>query len=164
MRVIMQKRWVGLLLDAALHTMEDAEEEREEENPRKCTRRSLCSWGPGWKTLTWFIVWVVYLLLGGLVFTLAERRNEEESVAQAAAQREELRRLLDEARDNVIAELTARNETLTESEADELIGRLANVSASLALASQELPAESSPLWTYSSSVTFCATVVTTIGE
>ena len=140
----MQKRWVGLLLDTALYTMEDAEEEREEETPRKCTRRSLCSWGPGWKTLTWFIVWVVYLLLGGLVFTLAERRNEEESVAQAAAQREELRRLLDEARDNVIAELTARNETLTESEADELIGRLANVSASLALASQELPAESSP--------------------
>lgn len=148
-----------------LYTMDDAvEEERDQEKSRRCTRKTFLSWGPGWKLFTWFCVLAAYLLFGGLIFTLAERPNEVDSVAQVTARREELQRVLDEAKDNVTAELTARNETLTESEAAELVDRVANVSASLALALEELQSEASPLWTYSTSLFFCATIVTTIGQ
>ena len=145
--------------------MDDAvEEERDQGKSRRCTRKTFFSWGPGWKLFIWFCVLAAYLLFGGLIFTLAERPNEVDQVAQVTARREELQRVLDEAKDNVTAELTARNETLTESEAAELVDRLANVSASLALALQELQSEASPLWTYSTSLFFCATIVTTIGQ
>ena len=138
--------------------MEDVE--REEETPRRCTRQSLCTYVGAW--LTWFCVLAVYLLLGGLVFSLAERPNEVDTISQANARREELQTLLDEAMENITAAFRGGN--VTGSEAEELVWLVANVSASLALASQELPGEESPLWTYSPSIFFCSTVVTTIGE
>lgn len=127
-------------------------------------RKEFFSWGPGWKTLSWCGVVFVYLLLGGLIFTLAERQNEIDAVDAAVAQREELQQLLEERKADAIATLAANNcNTTTPEAALETIERVINVSFSLALASQELQAETSPLWTYSPSVFFSATVITTIG-
>ena len=143
---------------------EMSEEERDEEPKRKrCTRQSLCSWGPGWKTAAWFAVMAVYLLFGGLVFSLAERPNELARISEAQDQRKELQAVIVEAREAVVGALTARNDSLSIEEALELVEIVANVSASLALASRELPSETSPLWTYAPSIFFSATVITTIG-
>ena len=95
---------------------------------------------------------------------LAERPNEIDSVNAVVAQRKELARLLEEGKEVVTTMLMASGDNMTASEAAELIELVVNVSTSLALASQELQAETSPLWTYTSSVLFSTTVITTIGR
>lgn len=108
---------------------------------------------------------MVYVLFGGLIFTLAERPNEIDTVSAAVAQREELSQLLQESTEAVNAALVmTANDTMTAREARELVERVVNLSATLALASQELQAERSALWTYSPSVFFSTTVITTIGK
>ena len=131
--------------------------------PKRKRRRCQLSWGPGWKIAAWFGVTVAYLLLGGVIFSLAERPNERDAVAKVEAEREELREAVDKAREEVLTSLTARNGSLSFEEAEEMIGRVANLSAELALALQELPGETSPLWTFAPSVFFSSTIITTIG-
>ena len=114
--------------------------------------------------MLWLVITTLYALFGGLIFTLAERPNEVETVNAAIAQREELAQLLQERKEAVTAALMAVNDTMAAREVAELIEGVANVSASLALASQELQAEASPLWTYSPSIFFSVTIITTIGR
>ena len=143
---------------------ESTPELEEAQSKSRSFRKRCCSWGPGWKTLTWLAIVIVYLLLGGLVFTLAERENEKDAVSAAVAEREELQQQLEEDRAAAVATLTANNCNATTREAArEMIERVINVSFSLALASRKLQAETSPRWTYSPSVFFSATVITTIG-
>lgn len=112
----------------------------------------------------WLVVVVAYLLFGGLIFTLAERPNEVNSVNAVIAERKDLSRLLEERTAAVMAALMAGNSTMTTTEASVLIKQVINISASLALSSQVLQAETSPLWTYIPSVFFSATIITTIGS
>ena len=132
--------------------------------PKPSFRKRCCSWGLGWKTLLWLAITTVYVLFGGLIFTLAERPNEIDTVSAAVAQREELSELLQEGTEAITALVMTTNDTMMAEEARELIERVVNLSATLALASQEMQAERSPLWTYSPSVFFSTTVITTIGK
>lgn len=141
-----------------------SESATDDAQPGRGIRERCCSWGPGWKTITWLVVVIVYLLLGGLIFTLAERRNEIDSVDAVVAERERLRQLLEDGKAAALATFGGNScNSTTREAARELIERVSNVSFSLALASQEVQAEKSPLWTYSPSVFFSATVITTIG-
>ena len=94
---------------------------------------------------------------------LAERPNEVDSVNAAIAERKDLSRLLEERTAAVMAALMTSNSTMTTTEASMLIEQVVNISTSLALSSQVLQAETSPLWTYIPSVFFSAIIITTIG-
>lgn len=94
---------------------------------------------------------------------LAERPNEVDSVNAVIAERKDLSRLLEERTVAVRTALMAGNSTMTVTQASMLIEGVVNISTSLALSSQVLQAETSPLWTYIPSVFFSVSIITTIG-
>lgn len=142
----------------------DVEDDKTLDTPIECLlcrkdacRRCWCSINNYWKTVIWMAVIVVYLLLGGLFFSLAERPAEIERANEAA----EATRALVEARDAFIQTVVSTS-NLTEEEALKFLNGFVNASERLDEALEAT--EVGQIWDFASAVFFCVTVITTIGE
>ena len=115
------------------------------------------SWNSTYAAIAWGLTVLVYVLVGGAFFLLAERPNEVREIEQAQAARARAQDLLVELVMNLsngsFGELNA-------TEAEAVVNDLVELADALAL----LPAETSPIWEYGPSVFFATTVVTTIGK
>lgn len=147
---------------------EDSDDKEEEDDnvdtPIGCLRcrkdacrKCWCSINNYWKSLVWLTIIFVYLLLGGLFFSLAERpaeieRIEEANAAQLALTTER----------NLLVAMVVNNSNLTEEETIAFLQRFVNASERLndALAATD----AGEVWDFASAVFFCVTVVTTIGK
>ena len=120
-------------------------------------RQCCCSINNYWKSVIWCTIILVYLLLGGLFFSLAERPAELERAAEVDAANATLLA----ARDELIASVV-NNSNLTEDQVSEI---LQNFTAASQRLTDALDAtEVVQVWDFASAVFFCVTVVTTIGE
>ena len=106
-----------------------------------------------YKTLSYGTAVIVYLLIGGAIFSALERPNEvrqnEQIIADNESYAEQYR---------LLVELLVNNTELNETQA---VAVIVNISAT-AIAANSI--EETNNWIYSSSIFFCTTVVTTIGE
>ena len=138
--------------------VEDSEEEETVYCPTRCAAKECkqwwCSWNIHWKALSLFGVVVLYLQLGGVIFYLAERPNEEDEIEDAQQRRKEAMDLL------VDTFVNLSNGSLSHVQAEDLVLNLTDLFAGL----EEIPAESNPIWEYGNAVFFAITVVTTIGK
>ena len=120
-------------------------------------RQCCCSFNNYWKSLIWCSIIIVYLFLGGLFFSLAERPAELERVAEVDA----ANATLQAARDELIASVV-NNSNLTGEQVAEILQNFTAASQRLndALEATEVV----QVWDFASAVFFCVTVITTIGE
>lgn len=123
-------------------------------------RRCCCSFNNYWKSLIWVSIIFMYLLLGGLFFSLAERPSELERAAEVDAANASLQA----ARVGFMA--TVRNDSnLTDEQIAQIMGIFQNfTAASERLNAAMEAAEVVQVWDFASAVFFCVTVITTIGE
>ena len=127
-----------------------------------CCRQCCCSWNKYWKALVWLVVVIVYLGFGGLFFVLAESPNEQRMIREAQAERQMAQQALNQSRDTFV-ERIVNVSNLTYGEAENLTDGIVALATRLATASQQLPAETNPIWEYGPAVFFASTVITTIG-
>lgn len=120
-------------------------------------RMCCCSFNNYWKSLGWLTIIFGYLLLGGLFFSLAEQPAERARNEAAVAARQELRTEVDQ-----LVLVIVNNSNLTVQETRDFLEGFVNASQRLndAIAETEI----SQVWDFASSVFFCVTVITTIGE
>jgi len=106
-----------------------------------------------WRLLSLGMSVVVYLVLGGVIFSLVEGPNERRQVEMVQQERAEaFENLTSIIQDHTnLSEAEARNLTVT-------------ILALGEVASRSIPAEVNPIWDYSSAFFFSSTVITTIGE
>ena len=128
---------------------------------KRC-KRCCCSWNIYWKALVWLSVVTVYLGFGGLFFLLAERPFEQRQIADVQREREMAGQALNQSR-NTFIELLLNSSNLTYEAASNMTDGVIGLASRLAEASQELPAETNPIWEYGPAVFFASTVITTIG-
>ena len=127
-----------------------------------CCRQYCCSWNKYWKALIWLVVVIVYLGFGGLFFVLAESPNEQRMIREAQTERQMAQQALNQSRDTFV-ERIVNVSNLTYGEAENLTDSIVALATRLAIASQQLPAETNPIWEYGPAVFFASTVITTIG-
>lgn len=131
---------------------------------KKACASCWCSFNNYWKALACFSVVFVYLLIGGAIFTAAERPNEIRSIEEAQMERVEAQEALTELRMEIISTIT-NNTNLTMEQAENFVDDLVSASKNLSNALESVPAEvTGPIWDFASAVFFASTVITTIGK
>ena len=119
---------------------------------KSCLKR-LCRMTLYWRGLILFTVVMIYLFLGGLIFSALERPNEmRQNEAELEANETYFQTL------EVIVDLLVNNSNFSREEAMYLVN---NISDAAIRASDVTPSEN---WIYASSIFFTVTVVTTIGK
>ena len=122
-------------------------------------RQCCCSLNNYWKSVIWCSIIIVYLFLGGIFFSLAERPAELERVAEVNA----ANATLQAAREELMA--SVNNSNLTDERVAEILQRLQNfTAASQRLNNAQEATNVVQVWDFASAVFFCVTVITTIGE
>ena len=118
-------------------------------------RRFWCSNNKYWQSLQIFNGLVVFLFIGAAIFSALERPQELQRI-------EDSRVAVNETITAIVDLLTNRT-NLTDEEAINLTDQLVEFGGRIAEASKNFNLEENPIWTWSSALFFCITVVTTIG-
>ena len=119
---------------------------------KSCLKR-FCHMNVYWRCLILFGVVMIYLLLGGWIFSALERPNEiRQNEAELEANETYFQTL------EVIVNLLVNNSNLSREEAMYLVNNVSDA----AMRASDLTASEN--WLYASSVFFTVTVVTTIGK
>ena len=126
--------------------------------PRGCNKqyllRTCCNMNIYWRTLIWFTIVLVYLLIGGAIFYGFERPNEQQQNTLKIQANQTLFQTI-----NKTIEFLITNGRFSQELATELvfnISRLSMDASSINTLTNN--------WEYPSSVFFASTVVTTIGN
>ena len=130
---------------------------------KKACTTCWCTFNNYWKAISCFGVILVYLMIGGAIFTAAERPSELRSIEEAQMKRMDARDALDELRLDIIYTIT-NNTNLTTDQAENFADDLVSAAKNLSDALEQVPAETNgPIWDFASAVFFASTVITTIG-
>ena len=108
-----------------------------------------------WNLATIFIGLMVYLSIGGAIFSALERPNELQNI-------EDSKLTLNQTRIELMEFVRSRT-NLTDREAMEFTQQVFEFGRILTEATGNITLEENPLWDWSSAVFFAVTVVTTIG-
>lgn len=124
-------------------------------------RRCCCSWNIYWKALAWLCVVVVYMILGALIFMLAEQENERKTMELARSEKEA--RLEFNRTTRAFLEFIANSSNLSYDEVANLTDGVVAVTSRLTQAEQ-LATDRNPIWEFGPAIFFATTVMTTIGQ
>ena len=120
---------------------------------KSCLIKRLCHMNVYWRCLILFAAVMIYLLLGGWIFSALERPNEmRQNEAELEAEASYNQSL------EVVVDFLVDDSNFSREEAMYLVN---NISDAAIRASDVTPSEN---WIYASSVFFAVTVVTTIGK
>ena len=120
---------------------------------RQTCKQFWCSFNSYWRLTALSLVVICYLLLGAVLFNVAEKSNEVIQVQQVQEGRASAT--------NNLTDILLRINNLTEEEARNLTPIIIQLGR---VASTTLDAEQSPKWDFWSAFFFASTVITTVGE
>ena len=120
-----------------------------------------CHWNIYWKAVVWLCVVIGYMILGALVFMLAEGENEKKKIELARAEEEEARWEFNRTT-RAFVESIANSSNLSYDEVANMTAGVVAVTSSLTEA-ELLPINRNPMWEFGPAIFFATTVMTTIG-
>lgn len=125
-------------------------------------KQCCCSWNIYWKAVVWLCVVIVYMIMGAIVFMLAEGENEKRKIELARAEEKEARWEFNRTT-RAFVESIVNLSNLSYDEVANMTAGVVAVTSRLTEAERLMPTNRNPIWEFGPAIFFATTVMTTIG-